>query len=107
MITIGNMNFNETICVKQSRKSIAKNETMSGANHGYTFGKFYMWDVSLAAISEQELNNIFNLDKFIFVDNQGNKANARIFENIRIDSKYNVRGIELYDVSLLIEEALT
>lgn len=107
MITIAEKNFQESKCVGRKNKNMVKNQSLDGSLHGYLQGYNYEWEITLEQITKEDKEYLENLDKFLFVDNEGKKVYGRIFENININNKFFYQGDYYYNVSFRIEDVIT
>lgn len=102
MITIQNVSFAENKCIRSRINNVIRNEALDGSQYGKTIGYRYVWNIE-CFVSENDLDYIENLELFDFVDSSGQKAKARIFEQISIQNKY----LSTYLIQFTVEEALT
>ena len=107
MITIDNKNYNKVVlCNRKMMKKQSNNLSQNGTVHLYTHGYHYEWDITIANLTREELNELeqVSLSSFQFVDDENYKCTGAIIGDI-VPTRRNgfVKG-NRYDVTFVISE---
>lgn len=105
MINLNGIELKELMTVRNRIEKENFNESLNGTMHGYYFGYHYEIDIQLDLIDEPTLQKLYALkrNKFLFIDNDGFKAQVRIKGDINAQPQ-NIQGDKYYKIALKLIE---